>query len=256
MIASCIDEGRKTANFTSTNQLFLENPHIRYWRFEVVYSFGREIGSGALNFVINQPPSNGSCSISPSQGTTSTLFTVACSNWFDEDGIKGYALSGYTVHPDEQTMLAFSSVADFTARLPSPDGNQTHLNLMVTIRDALDCVTYFNVSTVVVTADVSSISQFVDALSNSNPLARLLSSGNQNTVAQLITSLSQHFNQIDGQNVADALSSTDLQLILFHTRVPPFRWCAVREYLCFLLDGCHVSTSTMTIIEGRSISLP
>ena len=206
------DEGRSTANFTATNQLFLDNPQVRFWRFEVVYSFGTEIGSGALDFVINQPPSNGSCSISPAQGTTSTLFTVACTDWFDEDGIKGY-----TVHSDEQTMLAFSSVADFTIRLPSPDADQTRLNLIVTIRDALDCVTYFNLSTVIVSADLSSVDQLVDALSNTtkrlttNPLARLLASGNQNTVAQLITSLSQHFNRIDEQNVADALSSTDAE---------------------------------------------
>ena len=184
------------------------------------------------------------------------LFTLACPDWFDEDGIKDYALSGYTAHIDEQTMLAFSSVPDFAVRLPSPDGNQTQLNLIVTIRDTLDCVTYFNLSTVVVTANFLSIDQFVDALSNSNALARLLSSGNQNTVAQLIISLSQHFNQIDGQSVADALSSTDSQLILSQTRSLLFRGCAIREYWCFSLDGCHLSTSTMTIIEERSISLP
>ena len=110
-------------------------------------------------------------------------------------------------------MLAFSSVSDFSIRLPSPDGNQTQLKLIVTVRDTLDCVVSVNVSTVVVSVDVSSISQLVDQLSNStsaltgNSLVRLLSSGNQNTVAQLTTSLSQYFNQIDRQSTDDALSS-------------------------------------------------
>ena len=110
-------------------------------------------------------------------------------------------------------MLAFSSVSYFNLRLPSPNGNETRLYLTVTIRDTLDCVTSVNVSSVLVTVDVSSMTQFVDALSDStntwttNPLARLLSSGNQNTVAQVITSLSQHFNQIEERSVADALSS-------------------------------------------------
>ena len=93
------------------------------------------------------------------------------------------------------------------------DGNQTQLTLLVTIRDTADCVVSVNLSTVLVIVDVSSISQLVDQLSKSentlttNPLVRLLSSGNQNTVTQLITSLSHYFNRIDGQSVADAVSS-------------------------------------------------
>jgi hypothetical protein len=42
--------------------------------------------------MINSPPANGSCSITPSNGTTSTLFNIICSNWFDKDGIKDYSL--------------------------------------------------------------------------------------------------------------------------------------------------------------------
>ena len=205
--------GRNTTNFTATNQLFLENLQVRYWRFEVVFTFTTEISSSALNFVVNRPPSNGSCSISPLQGTTSTPFTVSCPGWFDEDGIKDYALAGYTTDRNEQTMLAFSGVSDFSIRLPSKDLNQTELKLIVTIRDTLDCVVDVNLSMVVVTVDTSSIRQLVEQLQNStstlasDPLVRLLSSGNQNTVAQLITSISQYFNQIDKQNVNDALSS-------------------------------------------------
>ena len=208
-----IGVGRNTTNFTATNQLFLENPHVRYWRFEVVCPFGTELSSSALNFVVNQPPSNGSCSISPLQGTTSTLFTISCPGWLDDDEVKDYTLTGYTANAEEQLMLAFSSESDFTIRLPSVDSNQTQLNLLVTIRDRLDCVVSFNLSAVNVTVDISSINQLVDQLSNpislltTSPLLQLLSSGNQNTVAQLVTSLSQHFNQIDGKNIGDAASS-------------------------------------------------
>ncbi len=84
--------GTNTTNFTSTNSLFLSNPSIEYWRFEVVYSFPTETSSSALNFIINQPPENGSCSISPLNGTTSTLFTISCSNWQDQDGIQDYSV--------------------------------------------------------------------------------------------------------------------------------------------------------------------
>jgi hypothetical protein len=86
--------GINTNNFTSTNQLFLSNPQITLWRFEVVYSFVFETSFSSINFVINQPPYNGSCSISPFNGTTSTLFTISCPDWFDANGIEDYSLYG------------------------------------------------------------------------------------------------------------------------------------------------------------------
>ena len=86
-----------TSNLTVTNNLFLDNSLISYWRFEAMYSFVSENSTSALNFIINQPPSNGSCSIDPLNGTTTTLFTIICSSWFDEDGIKDYSFYGIVI---------------------------------------------------------------------------------------------------------------------------------------------------------------
>ena len=84
--------GLNTSNFTASNQLFLDNPEKNLWKFEVVYQFEKETSISALNFVINQKPFNGSCSIEPSNGTTTTLFAVSCPNWYDDDNIKDYSL--------------------------------------------------------------------------------------------------------------------------------------------------------------------
>jgi hypothetical protein len=84
--------GTNTTNFTATNQLFVFNLQLNLWRFEVVYGFVSETSSSSLNFVINQPPSNGSCFINPQNGTTSSLFTISCPDWFDDDKIKDYSL--------------------------------------------------------------------------------------------------------------------------------------------------------------------
>ena len=81
-----------TSNFTAINQLFLANPAIEYWRFEVVYSFESTTSSSSINFVLNHPPINGSCSINPLNGTTSTSFTISCLNWNDHNEIKDYSL--------------------------------------------------------------------------------------------------------------------------------------------------------------------
>jgi hypothetical protein len=82
--------GIHTTDFTVTNKLFLNNPERIYWRFEVIYTFEKENSSSSFIFRINQPPRNGSCNINPLNGTTNTLFTISCSNWFDENKIKDY----------------------------------------------------------------------------------------------------------------------------------------------------------------------
>jgi hypothetical protein len=89
-----IISGMNTSNFTAINKLFLKYSHIKYWRFEVTYLFETKISLSALDFIINQSPYNGTCSISPSNGTTDTLFDISCPNWFDENEIKDYSFYG------------------------------------------------------------------------------------------------------------------------------------------------------------------
>lgn len=86
--------GTQTSNFTATNQLFLNNPQINLWRFEIIYTLSSGTSGSTINFIINQLPKDGYCLIDPSNGTTTTLFTVSCPNWFDEDGIKDYSIYG------------------------------------------------------------------------------------------------------------------------------------------------------------------
>lgn len=52
------------------------------------------MGVGAVRFVINSAPQNGTCSIDQNNGTTSTVFRLTCSNWIDTDGIKDYTFYG------------------------------------------------------------------------------------------------------------------------------------------------------------------
>jgi hypothetical protein len=61
-----------------------------------MYFFISENSTSALNFIINQPPQNGSCLIDPLNGSTTTIFTIVCSDWVDEDGIKDYSFYGKT----------------------------------------------------------------------------------------------------------------------------------------------------------------
>ncbi|CAF0882123.1 unnamed protein product [Adineta steineri] len=205
--------GKNTSNFTATNQLFLNNPQVNLWRFEVVYTFLNETSTSALNFIINQPPYNGSCSINPMNGTTTTLFTILCPGWYDEDGIKDYSLYAWTTDVSQKLMIAYSSVSYFQVRLPSGDNQTSLLNIVISIRDLLDCVVEVNMSSVHVIVDSAGINDLMASLQSSpnaltnNPIVQLLSSGNQNTVGQILTAISQQFNQLNSENIDQAISS-------------------------------------------------
>ena len=200
--------GRNTSNFTSTGQLFFLNSQIKLWQFEVVYSFSSQISISALNFVINQPPQNGSCSIFPSNGTTSTSFTITCSNWFDKDGIKDYSFSIWTNDYSQKLIIAYSMISTIQMFLPIGDDQTGQLYLMASIRDQFNAVTEYNLSSVIVLPDLIAINNLItDIQSSSNPVIQLLSSGNQNTVGQILTSLSQQFNKMNTESVNTAVSN-------------------------------------------------
>ncbi|CAF0892553.1 unnamed protein product, partial [Adineta ricciae] len=205
--------GRNTSNFTAVNNLFLNNRQISLWRFEVNYTVASEASLSSLNFVINQPPMNGSCSVSPHNGTTSTSFSISCSNWFDEDGIIDYSVYGWTDDSTQETMIAFSSISIFQVLLPIGDDQTSTLHLTVYIRDSLDCVTQYNLSSVTVLSDLTEINDLVNSIQSSSdnsansPLLQLLASGNPNTVGQILSSVSQQFNKINNESVNKAVLS-------------------------------------------------
>jgi hypothetical protein len=109
-------------------------------------------------------------------------------------------------------MIAFSTVSDFQVRLPSGDNQTSLLNVAIHIRDILDCLTVVNMSSVSVITDSVVINDLIDSIQSSssaitsNPLVQLLSSENQNTVGQFLTSLSQQFNTMNTANIDKAAS--------------------------------------------------
>jgi hypothetical protein len=98
LISKLIILGNNTNHLTVSKELFLNNPSINYWKFEVIYLFSIGISSSSIYFKKNSPPENGTCSINPRNGTTTTLFYISCSNWFDENQIKDYSVYGFTFY--------------------------------------------------------------------------------------------------------------------------------------------------------------
>jgi hypothetical protein len=113
-------------------------------------------------------------------------------------------------------ILAFSAVSTFQVRFPA---GTPLLHLIISIRDTLNCIAEYNMSSISVVPDSAGIAELINNLQNpsngitNNPIVQLLAGGNQNTVGQVITSLSQQFNQMNSQNVENAVSS-NRELIL------------------------------------------
>ena len=113
-------------------------------------------------------------------------------------------------------MLAFSFVSTIQVRLPAGTANQSLVHLIGFVRDRLDCVASFNLSSVVVVPDSAQITNLVNNLQssssgiNNNPIVQILSSGNQNTIGQVISSVSQACNQINDQTISTAVASMTL----------------------------------------------
>ncbi|CAF4003433.1 unnamed protein product [Adineta steineri] len=273
--------GINTSNFTATDLLFLNNLQISLWRFEVVYTFQSAISTSALNFIINQPPTNGSCSINPLAGTITTLFNITCPDWYDVDGIQDYSLYAWTTDISQRTIIAFSPEDNFQVRLPVGDNETSLLNLVVYVRDLVGSVTQVNISSVNVITDLAIINDLIDKITNlsstitNNPIVRLLSSGNQNVVGQMITSLSQEFNQVNSENLDKAISngipaatilvsslgSSSLQqvsiplnesaLINYNTELNSL--ANVRDYLVTFITQLLITTSNSIILQSSSL---
>lgn len=124
----------------------------------------------------------------------------------------------WTADPSTRLIIGFSIISEFQVRLPSGDEYTSVLNMIIVIRDNFDCITEWTMSPIIVSTDKKPLMTFIKDLhdsqedSNMNELIRLVASGNQNTMAQIVTSISQEFNKMNMKNLHDALSSKYLFL--------------------------------------------
>ncbi len=99
------------------------------------------------------------------------------------------------------------------------DGNSSLLNLVVSVRDMLDCATELDLPTISVVPDISSVTTLIAILQTagqsfnnnneltSNPYLQILNSDNQNTISQLLISLAEILNMMAQQNIQTAIAS-------------------------------------------------
>lgn len=138
-------------------------------------------------------------------------------------------------------MLAYSYQPPFALRLPTGNSNTSLVNIIVQVRDILNCVTEYTLRPVIVRSDAAEVTTLIDALQqtsvqtiNNNPTIQLLASGNPNVVGQVLTSVSQVFNQINNENIDNAISSEMIEQIAVRSTASSFfRRCSRGQYFDF-----------------------
>ncbi|CAF4274604.1 unnamed protein product, partial [Adineta steineri] len=138
-----------------------------------------------------------------------------------------------------------------------------------------------HISSVNIIADLATINDLIDKITNSSstitndPIVRLLSSGNQNVVGQIMTSLSQEFNQMNNDNLDKAISSgisaasilvsslgsSSLQQVsiplnesaLINFNIELNSLANVRDYLVTFITNLLITTSNSIILQSSSL---
>jgi hypothetical protein len=82
--------------------LFSDYPSQAIWKVELTVSLTSTLltnetyqGKSSMQIYVNFPPLPGICTVSPTEGNTTSLFTISCNSWTDPDGsINNYAFYG------------------------------------------------------------------------------------------------------------------------------------------------------------------
>ena len=148
-------------------------------------------GSASIEVTLNSPPTLGTFSVSPGSGEElSTSFSLACTNFADEDTPLHYQFATYSAVSGnalvanlgvEQTLSTFT-----TYLAAAPDGS-TNVTLRATIRDNLGATAYYFASVEVLTAAINATAQGIEA-------DRLISQGDGASAAVVLSATIRSLN--------------------------------------------------------------
>jgi hypothetical protein len=133
-------------------------------------------------------------------------------------------------------IIAFSPIPTFDVYLPV--GND--LNLVIHIRDILDSIAEFNLSSVNISSEINLTTDLINNFRNSsnepinNPFIQLISTGNQNTIGQIIHLLLEEFDLINKQTLEKAISSKNLFYFIKYYYYS-FRWYSIYKYINIII---------------------
>ena len=180
--------------------------------------------------------------------TVLTMFTINCSNWFDEDGIKDISVYGKVfslgrkIDPQRQILLTSSTNSIISLRLP------TNVDLLVKIRDAFDCVTEFDLTPVTITSNSSLIDVLFEEKSNIElniiPLSELLNEISRNTADEIFVT---PFHSDLSNSIKNSSNVFNITTLNQHANI--------REELMMIISNLSLTTFNDVKLQSSMISI-
>ena len=159
---------------------------------------------------------------------------------------------GRSNDPSDRMLISYSTQSSMNMFLPCNGDTTSIIYLVVVIRDRLDSVIEAPLPSVAIERDTSSVNNLLDGLLggsstnlNNDPVVQSLSSGNPNTVSQVLTSVSGAVNGMNEENIQQAVESNFLLFCHFIsdlTRVS--RWNTSDNHLSLIVICIAFNIST------------
>jgi hypothetical protein len=152
--------------------------------------------------------------------------------------------------------------ASISLRLPPGDSMSSKVEMNVHIRDRYSSVKIYRMESIIVIPDRKDIETIASALQISNneershPLLQLLNNGNQNTIGQLITSLSQQFNQITKTLLVNSSTfSKYKQELKIYANIRQYLMMVITNLTITTIDSMNLQASTLAQLTESSNQL-
>ena len=139
-------------------------------------------------------------------------------------------------------IIARTTQSTFQLRLPARVDSTSVIHLVAHIQDSFGSVTESPLPSVSVRPNFTAIEDLINKLEQSNspssssPLIELLITGDQNTVGQIITSISQILNEMNKEIIQAASLSKYLLLKVVKKLICYYRWYSSNRYFNYTFE--------------------
>jgi hypothetical protein len=145
-------KGTDTAELTMASAMFTTNPDVKRWKIEfgltaVSKQNGIANGASSLILQLNQIPYNGTCTVTPDNGTAlQTLFTFTCKDWLDKDGtIEKYVFYSSLFGSEIDGNVGQTKTGVLTTKMPQgAEEDEWRMSIYVQIIDNDGGAAYYN----------------------------------------------------------------------------------------------------------------
>lgn len=133
-------KGHKTKYLAVMTNIFKDFYPATKFRAKVIIIDEKAVtrAEAAMNFIVNQAPINGSCSITPKEGRTGQdFFNLTCSNWSDDQKVAEYMFYAKFKENTLTKQISFGPESDIQVYMPlGPEYDNFTMEVMAKIFDS------------------------------------------------------------------------------------------------------------------------